>query len=95
MESVSLLVTYQLKSKEAEAFMLEVSNMGFPGIVLQEEGCVCYSYTIEAPDRIVLTETWQSRKMQKKHLQTEHMKRFLQLKERYVAHTKVEEIVTK
>lgn len=95
MESISLRVTYQLKSNVAEAFMQEISRMGFPDIVLQEKGCLCYRYTVEAPDKIVLTEKWQSRELQEEHLQTEHMKKFLELKEAYVANTKVEEIATR
>ncbi len=94
MKKLVLLVTYKLKEDAHEEFLAEIYASGFPEKVREEDGCLRYEYYFdaEAPETILLVEEWESEAQQKKHLETEHMKNFREIKEMYVEETVIEKL---
>lgn len=96
MKEISLLVTYTLKPNSLDAFLLEISKLGLPTVVLNENGCINYSYyaptDILHKDTLILLETWQSKELQQEHLAQPHMKEFANLKAKYVLNTKIQHL---
>lgn len=94
MKEISLLVTYTLKPNTLDIFLLEISKLGLPEVVLNEKGCLEYSYYSPTDalhkDTLILLESWQSKELQQEHLAQPHMKEFSNLKTRYVLHTKIQ-----
>ena len=59
--------------------------------IRREEGCIRYDYYFSAQqeDKILLVEQWQTQAHQRIHLQQPHMARLRELKEQYVADTRL------
>lgn len=75
-----------------EAFLSDITTSGILDIIRAEEGCIRYDYFLSAadPDQILLVEEWTSEAMQQTHMQTLHMAKLAQIKEKYVDDTTVE-----
>ncbi len=91
MKHLVLLVTYKTGPNMREAFVSEVTASGILEQIRQEKGFVSYNYYYDAadPDQLLLVEEWKSEEHQKQHLQTDHMRRLQEIKERYVLETEV------
>ena len=91
MKHLVLLVTYKTKPDMRENFVSEVSVSGILEQIRGEDGFVSYDYYYDAadPDRLLLVEEWASEERQKHHLQTDHMRRLQEIKEKYVLETAV------
>ena len=90
--SFLLLVTYHTKPSMREAFLTDIPASGILDTIRVEEGCIRYDYFLSAadPNRILLVEEWASEAMQQAHMQTPHMAKLAQIKEKYVDDTTVE-----
>ena len=91
MKHLVLLVTYKTKPDMREHFVSEVTASGILEQIRGEDGFVSYDYYYDAvdPDRLLLVEEWASEEHQKQHLQTDHMHRLQEIKEKYVMETAV------
>lgn len=91
MKHLVLLVTYKTGPNMREAFVAEVTASGILEQIRQEDGFVSYDYYYAAADqdRLLLVEEWVSEEHQKQHLQTDHMRRLQEIKEKYVLETAV------
>lgn len=86
---LTLLVEYHAKPGQREAFIDGFTAAGFPAVVRNEAGCLCYDYYLPEgdPDRIILLEKWESVESQKLHVARPHMAVLRGLKEQYVEKT--------
>ena len=90
--SFLLFVTYHTRPSLREAFLSDITTSGILDTIRAEEGCIRYDYFLSAadPDQILLVEEWASEAMQQTHMQTPHMAKLAQIKEKYVDDTTVE-----
>ena len=60
---MELLVTYHLKKESAEEFLRKLGEIGIPGLVRGERGCIRYDYYVPAEENgtLLLLEEWESR----------------------------------
>ena len=88
---MELLVTYHLKKESTEEFLRKLGEIGVPGLVRSEHGCIRYEYYVPAEENgtLILLEEWESAELQALHLEQPHMKRLAQIKPGYVADTEV------
>ena len=47
---MELLVTYHLKKESAEEFLRKLGEIGIPGLVRGERGCIRYDYYVPAEE---------------------------------------------
>lgn len=96
MRSCWLLVTYTAKPGMRDAFLQQVLASGIPDKIRAEEGCLRYTYyrSAEHPDEILLTEQWTAPEQQKAHMQQPYMKQLLEIKNRLIASTGLEQMTT-
>lgn len=94
MNHLTLLVTYTTKPEMREAFLQTIMDSGIPDKVRKEDGCLRYEYfsSVEDENQILLVEEWNSEEQQKIHLEQTHMAELKDMKEKYVADTKVEKV---
>lgn len=94
-KQILLLVTYKCKPAARERFVDEVTQAGIIRQIALEDGYISYDYYLSAadPDVLLLVEKWSSEKHQQAHLQTEHMNRLKEIKDKYVTDTAVEKIL--
>lgn len=90
-EPLTLYVVYTAKSGCREAFVRQIVMEGIADTIRREEGCIRYDYYFSAQqeDKILLVEQWQTQAHQRIHLQQPHMARLRELKEQYVADTRL------
>ena len=83
-EPLTLYVVYTAKPGCRETFVRQIVMEGI-------EGCIRYDYYFSAQqeDKILLVEQWQTQAHQRIHLQQPHMARLRELKEQYVADTRL------
>ena len=74
-----------------ETFVRQIVMEGIADTIRREEGCIRYDYYFSAQqeDEILLGEQWQTQAHQRIHLQQPHMARLRELKEQYVADTRL------
>ena len=94
LKSRLLLVTYTAKPGMRETFLQDVKDSGVLNLIRNETGCLRYDYFLDTdvPDRILLVEKWKSAELQELHLSQPHMKRLLEIKNRSIMTTDVEQI---
>lgn len=82
-------VTYTMQPGKRQAYLDALGKLGLPQVVRQEEGCLDYTYYLDAqdPDRLLLVERWTARAAQQVHLTQPHMAAALAIKNDYVADT--------
>ena len=80
-------VTYHCKPGRREAFYEALMKLGVRAHSKSEEGNCGYDYyfAAEAPDDLLLVETWTSPALQQAHCQTELFARLQALKAEYCA----------
>ena len=78
-------VTYHCKSGQREAFYQALCDLGIRANSLKEEGNLKYDYFLaaEAPDDLLLVESWTTPELQQAHCQTEIFGRLQELKAQY------------
>lgn len=78
-------VTYHCKSGQREAFYQALCDLGIRANSLKEEGNLKYDYFLaaEAPEDLLLVESWTTPELQQAHCQTEIFGRLQELKAQY------------
>ena len=90
-EQLTLYVRYTAKDGCREAFVREIVETGILTLIRQEAGCLAYDYYISAQDEnvVLLIERWESAEHQRIHMQQPHMTRLREIKDKYIAATKL------
>ena len=88
---MELLVTYHLKKESAEEFLRKLGEIGIPGLVRGERGCIRYDYYVPAEENgtLLLLEEWDTAEHQRIHMEQEHMKRLRVIKDDCIADTQL------
>ena len=88
---LTLYVAYTAKPGCREKFVRQLVEEGILTLIRQEDGCLAYDYYFSAQDEneLLLIERWQSAEHQRVHMQQPHMARLRELKEQYVADTRL------
>lgn len=78
-------VTYHCKPGKREAFYQSLCGLGIRSNSIQEAGNVKYDYffAAEAPDDLLLVETWTEPSLQEAHCQTDIFAKLQALKAEY------------
>ena len=78
-------VTYHCKSGQRDAFYRALCELGVRENSVKEDGNRRYDYyfAAEAPDDLLLVETWESPELQKAHCETETFAKLQELKARF------------
>lgn len=63
----------------------------YPAQIRQEDGCLAYDYYFSAQDEneVLLIERWESAAHQRVHMEQPHMARLREIKDKYIAATKL------
>ena len=90
-EQLILYVRYQAKDGCREAFVREIVEAGILTLIREEPGCLAYDYYFSAQDEneVLLIERWESAAHQRVHMEQPHMARLREIKEAYIASTKL------
>lgn len=90
-EQLTLYVRYTAKAGCREAFVREIVETGILTLIRQEAGCLAYDYYFSAQDEnvVLLIERWESAEHQRIHMQQPHMTRLREIKDKYIAATKL------
>ena len=90
-EQLTLYVRYTAKDGCREAFVREIVEAGILTLIRQEAGCLAYGYYFSAQDEnvVLLIERWESAEHQRIHMQQPHMTRLREIKDKYIAATKL------
>ena len=93
---VVLIVGYDCKPGQREAFVEAVKSAGLDQMSRDEEGNLryAYSYAVEDPDKVYLLEQWKSEEAFNEHCATEHFKKLGEMKGDYVLNTVFEKYYT-
>ena len=93
----TIYVVFQSFPGKREAFIEKVKEEGIVAAVRAEEGCIRYDYYFSEkdPDEILLIEAWETQHHQQVHIEQPHMARLRQIKEDYIASTKLGEFELK
>ena len=91
-----LKVSYILYPNMGDEFKKVLSDLQIAENSRMDEGCLYYNYSEiisdeNSDDEIVLTEIWEDKQSQLRHLNTEHIKRLSEIKDKYVKYTVVSE----
>lgn len=91
MEELILYVKYQAKPGCRETFVRQIVEKGILTAIRQEPGCLAYDYYFSAQDEnvVLLIERWESAEHQRIHMQQPHMTRLREIKDKYIAATKL------
>ena len=90
-EQLTLYVRYQAKDGCRETFVREIVETGILTLIREEPGCLAYDYYFSAQDEneVLLIEQWESAAHQRVHMEQSHMARLREIKEKYIASTKL------
>ena len=90
-EQLTLYVRYTAKDGCREAFVREIVEAGILTLIRQEAGCLAYDYYFSARDENVVLriERWESAEHQRIHMQQPHMTHLREIKDKYIAATKL------
>ena len=91
MEELILYVKYQAKPGCRETFVRQIVEKGILTLIRQEPGCLAYDYYFSAQDEnvVLLIERWESAAHQRVHMEQPHMARLREIKDKYIADTKL------
>ncbi|MEG0291467.1 MAG: putative quinol monooxygenase [Anaerovoracaceae bacterium] len=84
-----IIITYIVKDGMREEFYRELNNIGVGEKSRNEEGNIKYAYyaALEDDNKLVLLEVWENGETLKKHMESDHFKELIQIKEKYVVET--------
>ena len=85
-------VTYHCKPGQREAFYQALCALGVRANSLQEEGNREYDYffAAEAPDDLLLVESWTTQELQQAHCQTEIFAKLQALKAQFCENVEID-----
>ena len=91
MEELKLYVVYHAKPGGREMFVRTLVEQGVLTAIRNEPGCLAYDYYFSAQDEneLLLIERWESAAHQRVHMEQPHMARLREIKEKYIADTKL------
>ena len=91
MEELILYVKYHAKPGCRESFVRQVVEEGILTLIREEKGCLAYDYYFSAQDadELLLIERWESAAHQRVHMEQPHMTRLREIKNKYIADTKL------
>ena len=91
MEELKLYVVYHAKPGGRELFVRTLVEQGVLTAIRSEPGCVAYDYYFSAQDEneVLLIERWESAAHQRVHMEQPHMARLREIKDKYIAATKL------
>lgn len=92
-KAYNLYVVFTCKSEKREAFIAKLKEENIIDTVRCENGCIKYDYYYAEKnnDEILLVEAWDSKEDQQVHITQPHMARLREIKNDYVASTKLVE----
>lgn len=85
-------VKYVCKDGLREAFLKAIQENKIDYLCQHEEGNLQYEYSfsVDDPNVLILTEVWESAEALQAHAQTEHLKKLGEMKKDYVLETSIE-----
>ena len=91
MEELKLYVVYHAKPGGREMFVRTLVEQGVLTAIRNEPGCLAYDYYFSAQDEneLLLIERWESAAHQRVHMEQPHMARLREIKDKYIADTKL------
>lgn len=91
MNPLTIYVVYTALPGKRQAFLDAITAADIPAQVRAEEGCVRYDYflSLQNDTDILLIEEWLSSEHQQRHVEQPHMQLLRQLKEQYIADTRL------
>ena len=89
---MKITVNYFAKSGRREEFLRRIVESGILTAIREEDGCLRYDYYLSCQneDEILLIEEWESAEQQRVHMEQEHMKRLMDIKNDCIAETRVQ-----
>lgn len=89
---LKLSVNYFAKPGRREEFLRRIVEGGILAAIRAEEGCLRYDYYLSCQneDEILLLEEWDTAEHQRVHMEQEHMKRLMDIKNDCIAETRVQ-----
>ena len=93
----TIYVNFKCRPKKREAFVEALKSEGILSAIRAEDGCLRYDYYFSEADgnELVLIEAWESKKHQQVHMEQPHMARLREIKDDYIASTKLGEFELK
>lgn len=91
MEELKLYVVYHAKPGGREMFVRTLVEQGVLTAIRNEPGCLAYDYYFSAQNEneLLLIERWESAAHQRVHMEQPHMTRLREIKNKYIADTKL------
>lgn len=91
MEELKLYVVYHAKPGGREMFVRTLVEQGVLTAIRNEPGCLAYDYYFSAQDEneVLLIERWETAAHQRVHMEQPHMARLREIKDKYIAATKL------
>ena len=91
-ERVTFNVTYNMKNKKREDFLVALEELGMADKSRLEDGCIMYEYFSSSEDenKLMLIEKWENSAAQKAHTKTPHFAELGRIKDEYVLDTLIE-----
>lgn len=88
---LKLSVNYFAKPGRREEFLRRIVESGILTAIRKEDGCLRYDYYLSCQneDEILLIEEWESHEQQRVHMEQEHMKRLMDIKNDCIAETQL------
>ena len=83
---LNLYVIYTTKPSMRQEFLNALHDSGILEIIRNEDGCMMYELSLSDSNEneLLLIERWTEPAYQQMHMQQEHMKRFREIKNRFV-----------
>ena len=88
---LKLSVNYFAMPGRREEFLRRIVESGILTAIRKEDGCLRYDYYLSCQneDEILLIEEGESREQQRVHMEQEHMKRLMDIKNDCIAETQL------
>lgn len=93
----TIYVNFKCHPKKREAFVEAMKKEGILSAIRAEDGCQRYDYYFSEADEneLLLIEAWETKKHQQIHIEQPHMARLREIKDGYIASTKLGEFELK
>ena len=89
---LKLSVNYFAKPGRREEFLRRIVESGILSAIRGEDGCLRYDYYLSCQneDEVLLLEEWESEAQQQVHMEQEHMKQLMEIKNDCIADTRLQ-----
>ena len=93
----TIYVNFKCHPEKREAFVEAMKKEGILSAIRAEDGCLRYDYYFSEADEneLLLIEAWETKKHQQIHIEQPHMARLREIKDGYIASTKLGEFELK